>query len=81
MHLLKVSFILWLKILGTSKEAGQKPEFFGRDEAYDHPNTLPILKSEEVKHIHLAAIDAPFLNSIQFYQSNLSSSGVVQEYS
>lgn len=48
------------------KETGQKPEFFGRDEAYDHPNTLPILKSEEVKHIHLAATDALFLNSIQF---------------
>ena len=52
------------------KETGQKPEFFGRDEAYDHPNTLPILKSEEVKHIHLASTDAPFLSSIQFYQTS-----------
>ncbi|MFO6421798.1 type II toxin-antitoxin system YafO family toxin [Motilimonas sp. KMU-193] len=52
------------------KETGQKPDFFGRDEAYDHPNTLPILKSEEVKHIHLAASDAPFLSSIQFYQTS-----------
>ncbi|MEZ8990180.1 hypothetical protein [Vibrio breoganii] len=30
------------------KETGEKPDFFGRDEAYDHPNTSPILKSEEV---------------------------------
>lgn len=52
------------------KETGQKPEFFGRDEAYDHPNTSPLLKSEEVKHIHLASNDAPFLSSIQFYQTS-----------
>ncbi|EKO3606697.1 type II toxin-antitoxin system YafO family toxin [Vibrio metschnikovii] len=52
------------------KETGQKPDFFGRDQAYDHPNTLPILKSEEVRHIHLAASDAPFLSSIQFYQTS-----------
>ncbi len=51
------------------KETGQKPDLFGRDEAYDHPDTLPILKSEEVKHIHLAASDAPFLSAIQFYQT------------
>ena len=52
------------------KDTGQKSDFFGRDEAYDHPNALPILKSEEVKHIHLATIDAPFLSSIQFYQTS-----------
>jgi mRNA interferase YafO len=52
------------------EETGEKPDFFGRGEAYDHPNTLPILKSEEVKHIHLAANDAPFLSSIQFYQTD-----------
>lgn len=52
------------------KETGQKPDIFGRDEVYDHPDTLPILKSEEVKHIHLAASDAPFLSSIQFYQTS-----------
>ncbi|WED20819.1 type II toxin-antitoxin system YafO family toxin [Vibrio sp. JC009] len=52
------------------KETGQKPDIFGRDEAYDHPDTLPILKSEEVKHIHLSANDAPFLSKIQFYQTS-----------
>lgn len=52
------------------KETGQKPDLFGRDEAYDHPDTLPILKSEELKHIHLAAGDAPFLSTIQFYQTS-----------
>ncbi|USD66328.1 type II toxin-antitoxin system YafO family toxin [Vibrio sp. SCSIO 43136] len=54
----------------TYKETGQKPDTFGRDEAYDHPNTLPILKSEEVRHIHLAAHDAPFLSAVQFYQTS-----------
>ncbi|MGL6261910.1 type II toxin-antitoxin system YafO family toxin [Vibrio sp. WXL103] len=52
------------------KQTGKKPEFFGRDEAYDHPNTLPILKAEEVKHIHLATSDAPFLRAVQFYQTS-----------
>ena len=52
------------------KETGEKPDFFGRDEAYEHPNTLPTLRSEEVKRIHLAANDAPFLSSIQFYQTS-----------
>ncbi|UJF20374.1 type II toxin-antitoxin system YafO family toxin (plasmid) [Vibrio sp. SS-MA-C1-2] len=52
------------------KETGVIPEFFGRDEPYNHPHTLPILKTEEVKHIHLATEDAPFLQSIQFYQTS-----------
>lgn len=52
------------------KETGQKPDIFGRDEAYNHLDTLPILESEEVKHIHLAAGDAPFLSKIQFYQTS-----------
>lgn len=30
------------------------PETFGRDELYDHPHTLPIIKEEAVRHIHLA---------------------------
>ncbi len=29
------------------------PDTFGRDELYDHPNNLPIIKAEEVRHIHL----------------------------
>jgi mRNA interferase YafO len=30
------------------------PDTFGRDERYDHPFTLPIIKAEEVRHIHLS---------------------------
>jgi mRNA interferase YafO len=30
------------------------PDRFGRDELYDHSHTLPIVKAEEVRHIHLA---------------------------
>lgn len=52
------------------KETGVIPELFGRDELYDHPNTLPVVKNEEVAHIHLASSDKPFLNSIQFYRTS-----------
>lgn len=36
------------------KETGKVPDTFGRDALYNHPNSLPIIKSEEVAHIHLA---------------------------
>jgi len=35
------------------KLTGVVPDTFGRDGLYDHPNSLPILKSEEVQHLHL----------------------------
>ena len=35
------------------KLTGVVPDTFGRDELYDHPNPLPILKSEKIQHIHL----------------------------
>lgn len=52
------------------KATGLKPDIFGRDEAYDHPNTSQLLRSEEVRHIHLASIDNPFGNPAQFYQTS-----------
>lgn len=36
------------------------PNTFGRDERYDHPNTLPIVKAEAVRHIHLEDPDHPW---------------------
>lgn len=41
----------------TYKFENRIPETFGRDELYDHPHTLPIIKTEEVRHIHLANAD------------------------
>lgn len=39
------------------KSEHRTPETFGRDERYDHPHTLPVIKAEEVRHIHLADAD------------------------
>jgi mRNA interferase YafO len=47
------------------------PDNFGRDVPYDHPHTLPIVKSEEVQHIHLGSEDNPLaLNKIQFHRTS-----------
>lgn len=47
------------------------PENFGRDVSYDHPNALPILKTEQVQHIHLGSDDKPLpFNRIQFKQTS-----------
>lgn len=35
------------------KETNQLPDTFGRDVKYDHPNTYPLIRAEEVAHIHL----------------------------
>jgi mRNA interferase YafO len=39
------------------KSGGVIPVSFGRDELYDHPHTLPLVKTEEIRHIHLADAD------------------------
>lgn len=39
---------------------GELPDLFGRDVFYDHPNNLPVILTEEVKHIHLADTDSPW---------------------
>jgi mRNA interferase YafO len=36
------------------KTSGQLPAVFGRDALYDHPNTYPLVRAEQVAHIHLA---------------------------
>ena len=49
------------------KQEGVLPDLFGRDVPYDHPNTLPILKQEEVKHLHL--LEQP-IRKLQFYRTS-----------
>jgi mRNA interferase YafO len=53
------------------KSTGIVPDNFGRDVPYDHPHTLPIVKSEDVQHIHLGSEDKPLpLNKIQFHKTS-----------
>lgn len=53
------------------KLTGIVPNNFGRDVLYDHPNNLPIVLAEMIKHIHLGNIDNPFpLNVTQFYKTS-----------
>jgi len=35
------------------KGQGILPDLFGRDAPYNHPNTLPSVKAEDIWHIHL----------------------------
>ena len=53
------------------KSTGMLPDCFGRDVAYDHANTLPIVKAENIRHIHLGHSQIgsrrhPFLGLRQF---------------
>lgn len=36
------------------KESGVPADYFGRDVPYNHPNTLPSVRSEGLMHLHLA---------------------------
>jgi len=42
------------------KKDGELPETFGRDAPYDDDRTYPLVKEEQVAHIHLAGADTPF---------------------
>ncbi|CAM4272865.1 toxin YafO [Klebsiella variicola] len=42
------------------KKDGVLPDTFGRDAPYDDDRTYPLVKEEQVAHIHLADADAPF---------------------
>ena len=42
------------------KAGGGLPDLLGRDVPYDHPHTLPIIKNEEVWHLHLADPEQPW---------------------
>ncbi len=53
------------------KLTGLAPENFGRDAHYDHPNNLPIIKSEEVQHVHLADPVMPWpLHKVQYNKTS-----------
>lgn len=53
------------------KTTGIAPDNFGRDVPYDHPNTLPIIKQEEVAHIHLGNEEIPLpFHKMQFYRTS-----------
>jgi len=53
------------------KETGKVPDTFGRDALYNHTNSLPILKSEEVAHIHLADNDKRWpIHTLQFNRTS-----------
>lgn len=60
-----------VKDFKSYKLTGNVPKHFGRDVAYDHPNTLPIVLTEDIRHIHLGSEDKPLpLRKIQFYQTS-----------
>ncbi len=53
------------------KATGKVPDTFGRDALYNHTNSLPIIKSEEVAHIHLTDNDNPWpLHTLQFNRTS-----------
>lgn len=53
------------------KLTGVIPDIFGRDELYNHPNSLPIIKAEEVQHIHLLDGEKRWPSyTIQFYKTS-----------
>lgn len=41
------------------KQTGVLPDTFGRDVPYDHPSNLPLIRSEEVQHLHLKPSNTP----------------------
>lgn len=53
------------------KLTGIPTETFGRDAAYDHPNTLSLVKQEYVRHLHLLPPDKPWpLSKAQFNKTS-----------
>ena len=59
--------------LNNYKNGNGLPDIFGRDEYYDHPNTIPIIKMEKVRHIHLASSDNPWSNHKMQYNKTSDS--------
>ncbi|WP_271274346.1 type II toxin-antitoxin system YafO family toxin [Aliamphritea hakodatensis] len=53
------------------KTTGELPDTFGRDAAYDHPNTPPLIQAGQVQHIHLLdESDQWDVHTIQFYRTS-----------
>ena len=53
------------------KLTGVAPDTFGRDELYDHPHTMPLIKAEKVKHVHLLNAEKKWpIYRPQFYKTS-----------
>ena len=53
------------------KESGELPDTFGRDVGYDHPHTYPLVKAEQVAHIHLTDGEHPWPGRmLQFHRTS-----------
>lgn len=50
------------------KESGFPPDTFGRDAPYDDERTWPLVRKEQVRHIHLADGDAGWPKDILQYR-------------
>jgi mRNA interferase YafO len=50
------------------KEKGVLPDTFGRDAPYDDDRTYPLIKTEQVAHIHLADGGTAFPKYLRQYQ-------------
>ena len=55
----------------TYKETGILPSTFGRDALYDHINNSSIVKSEELRHLHLRGQDDPWpIYALQYQRTS-----------
>jgi mRNA interferase YafO len=53
------------------KQTGIPADYFGRDVPYNHPNGLPLLREEEVSHLHLAEHPRQWpIHRVQFYRTS-----------
>lgn len=52
------------------KSDSGRPSTFGRDALYDHPNTYPPVRQEEVRHIHLADPSYWPVRALQFNRTS-----------
>jgi len=53
------------------KESNLLPDTFGRDAPYNHMNSLPIVKTEELAHIHIKENNKSWpINAIQFNRTS-----------
>lgn len=52
----------------NTKKDGVLPDTFGRDAPYDDERIYPLVKEEQVAHIHLADADAPFTKFLRQFK-------------
>lgn len=59
------------------KQDGVLPDTFGRDAPYDDAATYPLVKREEVAHLHLADASAPFPKFLRQFRRTSDSAHLV----